>query len=108
MRKLCESPSFVELRLKANYLEREGIHVEILNEHQGGNPGVPHWALSVWAELWVKNPRQFEPAVKALERYHYEQSQNSSEEWVCSSCSESNPINFESCWKCGSITIAAT
>lgn len=103
MRKLCESPSFVELRLIANFLAREGIEVEILNEHQGGNPGVPHWALSVWAELFVKNPLQYEKAVKVLERYKYEQSQSSSEEWACPSCSESNPINFESCWKCGRV-----
>jgi len=42
MRKLCQSQNLVELRLIANYLENDGIDVQILNEHQAGNPGVPH------------------------------------------------------------------
>lgn len=101
MRKLCESPSLVELRLIASYLESEGIAVEILNEHQGGNPGVPHWALSVWAELWIKHPTQFETASRLLARYQQEQSEEPGEEWQCHQCREANPGNFESCWKCG-------
>lgn len=101
MLKLCESPSLVELRLIASFLEHEGVDVEILNEHQGGNPGVPHWALSVWAELWVKNPRQFERAARLMARYQHEQSRSDVGEWTCRACDESNPDSFETCWKCG-------
>ena len=108
MRKLCESPSLVDLRLIANYLESEGIEVEILNEHQGGNPGVPHWALSVWAELWVKEPRQFERAEQLFAQYQSQQQQESGPEWTCPGCDEPNPGNFESCWKCGANPVAAT
>lgn len=101
MRKLCESPSLVHLQLIANYLENEGIEVEILNEHQGGSPGVPHWALSVWAELWVKNDRQFERAAEIFGQYRQEQSRESGAEWRCQHCDESNPDSFETCWNCG-------
>ena len=101
MRKLCESPSLVDLQLIANYLENAGIGVEILNEHQGGNPGVPHWALSVWAELWVKDSGQFEEAASLLAQHQRQQAQSPDTEWSCRGCGESNPGNFESCWKCG-------
>ncbi|MDX1735251.1 MAG: hypothetical protein R3228_12835 [Halioglobus sp.] len=101
MRKLCESPSLVDLRLLANYLELEGVEVQILNEHQGGNPGVPHWALSVWAELWVKNPGHFDRAVALLARYREAQVAEGEPEWRCSACGEVNPGSFEICWHCG-------
>lgn len=101
MRKLTESPSLIELRLIAGLLENEGVAVRILNEHQGGGPGVPHWALSVWAELWVDNPYQFERAAKLMARYQHEQSQEVIGEWTCSGCSENSPTSFESCWNCG-------
>lgn len=107
MRKLYESQSLIELTLIASYLENEGIGTKILNEHQGGNPGVPHWALSVWAELWVRNPRQFEQASKYLGRYQFEQRQEV-EEWKCPGCNEANPGNFESCWKCGALARVTT
>ena len=103
MRKISESPSLVDLRLLANYLENEGIEVAILNEHQGGSPGVPHWALSVWAELWVTNSRQFDEASRLVARYQHELSHNTGDEWTCPSCSEPNPANFDSCWKCGHV-----
>jgi hypothetical protein len=108
MHKLFESPSLIELRLIANYLENEGIGIEILNEHQGGNPGVPHWAVSVWAELWVKEASQFERAAKLLGRYQHEQRQDASEEWTCNACKEANPSSFDSCWHCGEPTNEAT
>lgn len=101
MRKLCESPSLVELRLIANYLEHAGVETAILNEHQGGNPGVPHWALSVWAELWIRNERQFERARALFQRYREEQRRSGGADWVCSGCRENNPDNFEFCWQCG-------
>ena len=101
MRKLCESPSLVDLRLIANYLESEGVELVILNEHQGGNPGVPHWAISVCAELWVRNSSQFEKAVKLMAQYQHAQSQDHAPEWKCQACNEQNPGSFEFCWKCG-------
>lgn len=107
MRKLCESPSLVELRLIASYLENEGVRVEILNEHQGGNPGVPHWALSVWAELWIKDARQFDRAAQLYARYRDEQRREPGPEWMCRQCDESNPGTFECCWNCGSSADAA-
>ena len=107
MRKLCESPSLIELRLIANCLENEGIAVDILNEHQGGTPGVPHWAVSVWAELWIRDDLLFDKAAQVLARYKHEQQQSPTEEWACASCSEPNPGNFESCWKCGRAAVIA-
>ncbi len=108
MRKLCESPSLVQLRLIANTLENEGIEVTILNEHQGGSPGVPHWALSVWAQLWVKNPRQFDRAEALFARYREEQSRESGAEWRCHGCNETNPDSFETCWNCGEVAAQET
>ena len=101
MLKLCEAPSLLELRLIASYLESEGIEIEILNEHQGGSPVVPHGGLSVWAELWVKNSRKFERAEKLLARYRQEQSRECTGEWTCTACNEANPDSFEQCWHCG-------
>tara|TARA_R110002049_G_scaffold12647_6_gene56421 strand:- start:3041 stop:3376 length:336 start_codon:yes stop_codon:yes gene_type:complete len=100
MRKLFESPSIVDLRLLANYLENEGIRLEILNEHQGGSPGVPHWGLSVWAELWVRNPAQYARAEELLARYRSEQSIVDVGEWRCPGCGEPNPGTFDACWNC--------
>ncbi|MCB1841475.1 MAG: DUF2007 domain-containing protein [Halioglobus sp.] len=100
MRKLFESPSIVDLRLLANYLEHAGIRVEILNEHQGGSPGVPHWGLSVWAELWVREPAQYARAETLLAQYRREQSVADVGEWQCSACGEANPETFDTCWHC--------
>jgi len=91
----------VDLRLVAGYLEKEGIGVVTLNEHQGGNPGVPHWALSVWAELWVRDPAQFARARELLHEYQAAQRRGDTAEWRCGKCKESNPGTFEVCWNCG-------
>jgi hypothetical protein len=101
MRKLCESPSLVDLGLIAGYLENEGIAVNILNEYQGGSPGVPHGALSVWAELWIRNPQQYPRALELYDQYRERLSGESAPEWLCATCRENNPGSFESCWKCG-------
>ncbi|MDZ7783356.1 MAG: DUF2007 domain-containing protein [Halioglobus sp.] len=101
MPKLCESPSLVELQLIADYLEREGVRTEILNEHQGSQPVVPHGALSVWAELWVREPAELDRAAELLADYRRELQRDDVAEWRCASCGESNPGNFETCWQCG-------
>ena len=103
VRKLTESPSLVELRLLAGYLEQEGIETTVLNEHQGGTPGVPHWALSVWAELWVSRENQYEKAKALFARYRRERTQPPGPEWQCPACSEANPASFESCWQCAAL-----
>ena len=105
MRKLTESPSLVELNLLSGYLEKEGIKTTILNEHQGGTPGVPHWALSVWAELWIVNDGHFHAAVRLFEQYQEERKQPPSADWQCGACEESNPGNFEACWRCAEARI---
>lgn len=101
MRKLASSPSLVDLQLLASHLENQGIAVEILNEHQGGNPGVPHWGLSVWAELWVRDPSQYAQAAELVANYQQQQGQEVVGEWTCGACGEASPSSFESCWKCG-------
>lgn len=85
----------------ASYLENAGIEVEILNEYQGASPVVPHGGLSVWAELWVKKPHQFQRAEELLAVYRQEQSQNNARDWNCDNCNEVNPGSFEACWHCG-------
>ncbi len=100
MRKLCESSSLLDLQLVADYLQSEKVPVEILNEHQGGSPVVPHWGLSVWAELWVRNDTQFERAKLLLEQYRAQRDQPPGSEWACPNCGEYNPGNFETCWHC--------
>jgi len=101
MRKLCESPSLVELQLIAGYLEKDGVAVIFLNEHQGGNPGVPHWSVSVWAELWVKDPKQYPRALELYNQYRDKLSSEPAPEWQCHTCGEDNPGSFEACWQCG-------
>jgi len=102
MRKLLQSPSLIEVQMRASYLESEGVSVVVLNEHQAGNPGAPHWALPVDAELWVRQDSQFEKAAKLMAHYQALQSTDTSD-WQCGACNESNPGNFEVCWKCGGI-----
>ena len=111
MRKLLQSPSLIEVRLRANFLENEGIAVAIHNEHQAGNPGAPHWALPVSAELWVRDPAHFEQAAKLMARYDELQNaeaESNARDWYCTKCKEPNPQNFHSCWNCGTTFVQDT
>ena len=101
MRKIFESPNLIQVRLVASFLQNEDIHVNLTNQHQAGNPGVPHWAIPVNAKLWVLNPAQYDQATAALAKYWDKQSQEASEEWTCAKCREINPGNFLHCWQCG-------
>ena len=101
MRKLFESPSLVDLRLLADHLEGQGIKTRLLNEHQGGTPVVPHWGLSVWAELWVVNSAQYDRAEMLMRQYQAQLQEEGAADWLCPGCGESNPASFEACWHCG-------
>ena len=73
MRKIFESPELLPVQLVARFLEHEGIHVSLVNEHQAGNPGIPHWAKPVNAELWFVNLAQYDRAIVALAQYRENQ-----------------------------------
>ncbi len=74
-----------------NILEQAGIAVHVKNEHcsDGAIPG--HQA---WLELWV-NDLDYQKAIELLDTETQQP-----ESWVCASCDEQNPGQFQACWNC--------
>jgi putative signal transducing protein len=82
-----------------NILEQAGIQVVVKNEHgsDGAMPG--HQA---WLELWV-NEQDY---IKALELLDTDSMP--AEPWLCQSCEEQVPTQFQVCWNCQTERLAET
>lgn len=96
MNKVFTADNIVEVGLMRSFLEQNDIPSELRNHHTSSLLGeVPF--TSVWPELWVADNDSIE-AVELISQL--KRKDVSGPDWVCQSCNEANPVNFDICWQC--------
>ena len=78
-----------------NIIEAEEIEVFLKNEYAQGAVGEIS-TFDSWPEIWVVNDLDYDRAIEIVKSSQ----SNKTGEWICKSCSESNDLSFEICWKC--------
>ena len=78
-----------------NYLENENIDIFLKNEFIAGAAGDLS-PFDTWLEIWVED-KDVSKAKKLLLSLSDD---NTSTEWTCPACGESNGASFEICWNC--------
>lgn len=76
-----------------NLLVHNGLSVSVKNEHNstGGH------TLLANMELWVNHDADYADAMALLSALD---NTDTSAEWVCAKCNETNDASFEICWNC--------
>src|SRR5262245_36510534 len=93
--------NLVEAELVRDRLNEEGIDVEIKNEIIAGVVPAFPYLLDPLPEIWVHDARDWEHARQLVHDYEARRTQpDDAAEISCPKCAESNPANFELCWKC--------
>jgi hypothetical protein len=98
MREVYSSTDFTEAGYYQSILDAAGISCCVRNENTS-NPGLSGSMFE--ASLCVIDDADFDEAIRILKSRLAGPSDDTAE-WVCPSCSEKNPANFELCWKCSS------
>jgi hypothetical protein len=97
MQKLYAAANLQEAHLLLHRLQQAGIEARVLNEHaQGGLGELPF--THVYPEIWLLHPEDSARAARIVE--DYEGAQTVQETRVCAACGETNPADFEVCWRC--------
>lgn len=97
MNKIFTADNIVEVGLMRSLLEQNDVPSELRNHHTSSLMGeVPF--TSVWPELWVDTVYAERAADLIL---RMKRDDVTGPDWVCDSCRESNPANFDICWHCG-------
>lgn len=78
-----------------NLLSAEGIAGELRNTYASGASGSLAFT-EVWPELWI-DVRHVARAKELLQQL----SEQPDLVWICASCDEESPGNFDYCWHCG-------
>ena len=98
MQRLFTAGTLVEAYLVQQLLESNSIRSIVFNENAQGAVGeLP--ITEVWPEVWIEDPSFIKVAKDIIRDYENKQMVQSS--YLCSSCAEQNPGNFELCWSCG-------
>ncbi|MDB6006415.1 MAG: hypothetical protein JWR15_3402 [Prosthecobacter sp.] len=100
MRDLITSIDSTRLGFFKSILDEAGIACFIRNETTAQLVNI--FAMPFQPTLCLLNDADYEQA-SALLRPHQSSAGSSSEEWLCPSCKESNPVSFEVCWKCQAV-----
>jgi hypothetical protein len=98
MREIFRSTDFTEAGYYKSILDAAGI-VSFIQNQNTGNPALSGAAFS--ASLCVMDDADFAEAIRILKEQQRPASANAPD-WVCPSCQQSNPGNFEICWNCQS------
>jgi len=98
MPRLYVASDLIDAQLLADRLGVVGIEARILNAHAGGALGELSFA-DAWPEVWVTDAADLGRA-RAVVAEHARRD-GAGHERSCSSCGESSPPAFASCWRCG-------
>lgn len=79
-----------------NLIEAQEIAAFIKNEFAQGAVGEVS-AFDAWPELWIVNNSDFDHAKEIVQ---LSQRSDSSTDWQCKNCAETNDPSFEICWQC--------
>lgn len=97
MREVFTHQDFTRVGHFRSVLEEAGIVTFIRNEHTNhAMTGLPSHLF--FPTLCVLNDDDYEKAMELLQPLHVPPPW--SPDWVCPTCAESNPGNFEFCWSC--------
>jgi len=79
-----------------NIVEASGIPVVLRNEYAIGGAGDLS-PFDTWLELWVEDDADYTKAKQVIKDSFCT---DSTAEWICGECKESNDASFEFCWQC--------
>jgi len=96
MREVFSHPDVTEVGFYKTMLDAAGIPSFIRNEN-ASTIGLVSAIFS--PALCIVEDAQFDEAIRIL-KSRQPQGPISLTEWTCPACSEKNPPNFDSCWKC--------
>ncbi len=96
MRTVYTSRDSTQVGYYKSILDEAGIVSFIQNENTN-NPEVS--GANFYPSLCVIDDKDFEAAISLL-KSEQATSLHTDPDWICPSCSESNPANFDSCWNC--------
>lgn len=101
MKELFREPDITRVSFFKMLLEEEGIPTIIRNEYltMSGLSEIP--IPEFFPALCVADDADYPRAVALIRDHLTTERQQTSEEWACPKCGESNPGNFEVCWSCG-------
>lgn len=101
MKRVYQASDLPQAYLLKHALEQAGIPVTIFNENaQGGVGEIPF--IHAWPEIWVQRDAD-EPRARVLLVEFEKQQREPVGEKNCPGCNETNPGNFETCWRCGQV-----
>jgi len=99
MRQVYTSQDITQVGYYKSILDEAGIPSFIQNENSD-NPAMAGAAFL--PSLCVIEDNDYEKAIGILKSMPVTPSRTGPE-WICPSCSEKNPANFDSCWNCNSL-----
>lgn len=98
MRALYEAANLHEAQLLVHRLEERGIRTHVRNAQLHGALG--ELPLSVLPIVCITEPIRWKHAQAVLEEFLEALRAPVPDDVVCPSCGETNPGNFEICWRC--------
>jgi len=99
MREIYSSRDVTEVGYYQSILDAAGMSTFIRNENSGNLGGGGPMFLPT---LCIIEDGDYAAAIQLLQSKEVKVSASGAE-WICSSCSEKNPSNFGSCWKCNAM-----
>jgi len=99
MREVFTHQDVTQVGYYKSMLDEAGISSFIRNEYTA-NPEIA--GAMYFPTLCVVDDADYEKAIALLKSQKLPDKHNGTE-WTCPSCAETNPSNFESCWKCNAL-----
>jgi Putative prokaryotic signal transducing protein len=98
MKRIYSAANLPDAHIIAGLLGQAGVSARVFNENaQGGVGEIPF--VHAWPEVWLEDEADTERALELIRGF--EQGKDTEGQVACPACGESNPGNFEVCWKCG-------
>jgi hypothetical protein len=89
-----------DAHLVRHLLQQAGIPSHVLNEHAVGAMGeLP--VASACPQVWIAQVHQEHHARTVIEEYQSRRPVTGNK--ICAACRETNPADFDLCWRCGAM-----
>lgn len=96
---LYEAANLMDAQLLLDRLEEAGVPVVLRNEYLSNMVGLlPESATH--PTIWVEDADDWERGRAVVAAFEERLGSNVDAEITCRACGETNPANFELCWKC--------
>jgi len=96
---LCTTSTLYEAQLILDLLSESLIRAEIRNENLVGLAGLLPEAATL-PTIWVEHESNWERARAIVDEFEARRFEKLPPDITCAVCGETNPGNFELCWKC--------